>query len=82
MRQIHGVGALTVRAFALTLEYPSRFAKSKQVGPFVNRCPPHARAVFRENGPLVETRRVLSLLYSLNAESSFLVKVHPFREKL
>jgi hypothetical protein len=51
MRQIHGVGALTVRAFALTLEYPSRFAKGKQVGPFANRCPPHARAVFKENGP-------------------------------
>src|SRR5215210_6287521 len=32
--------------------------------------------------PLIETRRVLSLLYSLNAEGSFLVKVHPFREKL
>jgi hypothetical protein len=32
--------------------------------------------------PLVETRRVLSLLYSLNAEGSFLGKVHPFRERL
>jgi hypothetical protein len=42
----------------------------------------YARAVFKENGPLIETRRVLSLLYSLNAEGSFLVKVHPFREKL
>jgi hypothetical protein len=40
------------------------------------------RAVFKENGPLVETRRVLSLLYSLNAEGSFLGKVHPFREML
>src|SRR5215207_2594907 len=32
--------------------------------------------------PLVETRRVLSFLYSLNAEGSFLGKVHPFREGL
>ena len=32
--------------------------------------------------PLVETRRVLRLLYSLNAEGSFLGKVHPFRERL
>ena len=31
---------------------------------------------------LVETRKVLSLLYSLNAEGSFLGKVHPFRERL
>jgi hypothetical protein len=31
---------------------------------------------------LVETRRVLKLLYSLNAEDSFLGKVHPFRERL
>jgi hypothetical protein len=41
-----------------------------------------ARAVFKEDGPLVETRRVLSLLYSLNAEGSLLGKVHPFRERL
>jgi transposase len=39
MCQIHGVGALTVRAFALTLEYPSRFAKSKQVGPYCKLVP-------------------------------------------
>ena len=32
--------------------------------------------------PLVETRRVLSLLYRLNAEGSFLCKVHPFGERL
>jgi hypothetical protein len=41
-----------------------------------------SRAVFKEDGPLVETRRVLSLLYSLNAEGSLLGKVHPFRERL
>jgi hypothetical protein len=40
------------------------------------------RAVFKEDGPLIETRRVLSLLYSLNAEGCLLGKVHPFRERL
>ena len=32
--------------------------------------------------PLVETRRVPSLLYRLNAKGSFVGKVHPFREWL
>jgi len=39
MRKIRGVGALTVRAFAPTLEYPYRFAKSKQVGPYCELVP-------------------------------------------
>jgi hypothetical protein len=39
MRQFHGVGALMVRASALTLEYPSRFAKSKQVAPYCDLVP-------------------------------------------
>ena len=66
---VGGVAAERVAAVAL----PSRVHVG---GP---RTP---RAVFKEDGPLVETRRVLSLLYSLNAEGFFLVKVHPFREKL
>jgi hypothetical protein len=40
------------------------------------------RAVLKKNGPLGKTRKVQSLLYSLNAEGSILEKVHPFREKL
>jgi len=39
MRQIHGVGALTALAFVLTLEDPSRFAKSRQVGPYLGLVP-------------------------------------------
>jgi hypothetical protein len=52
-------------------------------GPTACRPPVFSqRAVFKEDGPLIETRRVLSLLYSLMAEGSFLGKVHPFRERL
>lgn len=39
MRQVHGVGALTALAFVLTLEDPSRFAKSRQVGPYLGLTP-------------------------------------------
>jgi transposase len=39
LRQIHGVGALTALAFVLTLEDPSRFAKSRQVGPYLGLVP-------------------------------------------
>jgi transposase len=44
LRQIHGVGALTALAFVLTLEDPSRFAKSRQVGPYLGLVP-HYRPV-------------------------------------
>jgi transposase len=39
LRQIHGVGALTALTFVLTLEDPSRFAKSRQVGPYLGLVP-------------------------------------------
>ena len=35
LRQIHGVGVLTALAFVLTLEDPSRFAKSREVGAYL-----------------------------------------------
>jgi transposase len=35
MRQVKGVGALTSLCFALTLRDPQRFAKSRQVGPYL-----------------------------------------------
>lgn len=39
LRQITGVGAITSLAFVLTLEAPSRFAKSRDVGPFLGLTP-------------------------------------------
>lgn len=39
MRQVQGVGALTVLAFAATVEDPSRFAKSREVGPYLGLVP-------------------------------------------
>ena len=39
LRQITGVGALTSLAFVLTLEEPSRFAKSRDVGAFLGLTP-------------------------------------------
>ncbi len=39
LRQVHGVGVLTALAFVLTLEDPSRFTKSRQVGPYLGLVP-------------------------------------------
>ena len=39
LRQVHRVGARTALAFVLTLEDPSRFAKSRQVGPYLGLVP-------------------------------------------
>jgi transposase len=39
LRQVHGVGVLTALAFVLTLENPSRFAKSRQVGAYLGLVP-------------------------------------------
>jgi transposase len=39
LRQVHGVGALSALTFVLTLEDPSRFAKSRQVGPYLGLVP-------------------------------------------
>lgn len=39
LRQVHGVGVLTALAFVLTLEDPSRFAKSRQVGAYLGLVP-------------------------------------------
>jgi transposase len=44
LRQGKGVGALTALAFVLTLEDPSRFAKSRQVGPYLGLVPATARS--------------------------------------
>jgi transposase len=35
LRQVHGVGVLTALTFVLTLEDPSRFAKSREVGAYL-----------------------------------------------
>ncbi len=39
LRQVHGVGTLTALTFVLTLEDPSRFTKSRQVGPYLGLVP-------------------------------------------
>jgi transposase len=39
LRQVPGVGALTALAFVLTLEDPTRFAKSREVGPAIGLVP-------------------------------------------
>jgi transposase len=39
LRQVHGVGTLTALAFVLTLEDPSRFAKSRGVGAYLGLVP-------------------------------------------
>jgi transposase len=39
LRQIPGVGPLTALAFVLTLERPERFAKSRDVGPYLGLVP-------------------------------------------
>jgi transposase len=40
LRQVHGVGVLTALAFVLTLEDPSRFAKSREVGAYLGLVVP------------------------------------------
>jgi len=39
LRQVKGVGALTSLAYVLTLENPERFAKSRDVGPYLGLVP-------------------------------------------
>ena len=39
LRQVHGVGMLSALAFVLTLEDPSRFAKSREVGAYLGLVP-------------------------------------------
>jgi transposase len=39
LRQVHGVGVLSALAFVLTLEDPSRFAKSREVGSYLGLVP-------------------------------------------
>jgi transposase len=39
LRQVPGVGPITALCFVLTLEGPARFAKSRQVGPFLGLTP-------------------------------------------
>jgi transposase len=42
--QVVGVGTLTALAFILTIEDPSRFRKSRSVGPFCGLCPRSSRS--------------------------------------
>ena len=44
LRQVGGVGSLTTLAFVLTIEDPSRFRKSRQVGTFFGICPRSSRS--------------------------------------
>jgi transposase len=39
LQQVKGVGPLTAVAFLLTIEDPARFAKSREVGPYVGLVP-------------------------------------------
>ena len=39
MRQLKGVGPITALAYVLTLENPARFAKSRDVGPYLGLVP-------------------------------------------
>lgn len=39
LRQVKGVGPLTALAYVLTLEKPERFAKSRDVGPYLGLVP-------------------------------------------
>jgi transposase len=39
LRQVHGVGVLTALTFVLTLEDPTRFAKSREVGAYLGLVP-------------------------------------------
>jgi transposase len=39
LRQVKGVGPLTALAYVLTLENPERFAKSREVGPYLGLVP-------------------------------------------
>jgi transposase len=41
LQQVKGVGPLTAGAFLLTIEDPARFAKSREVGPYVGLVPKH-----------------------------------------
>jgi transposase len=38
LRQVKGVGPITALAYVLTLENPQRFAKSRDVGPYLDWC--------------------------------------------
>jgi hypothetical protein len=39
LRQVKGVGPITALAYVLTLENPERFAKSRDVGPYLSWFP-------------------------------------------
>ena len=39
LRQVKGVGPITALAYVLTLENPNRFAKSRDVGPYLGLVP-------------------------------------------
>src|ERR1700730_14530069 len=39
LRQVEGVGPITALAYVLTLENPERFAKSRDVGPYLGLVP-------------------------------------------
>jgi transposase len=39
LRQVKGVGPITALAYILTVENPDRFAKSREVGPYLGLVP-------------------------------------------
>ena len=45
LRQVEGIGPLTALCFVLTLEDPSRFAKSRSVGAYLGLVPATERSV-------------------------------------
>ena len=48
LRQLEGIGALTALTFVLTLEDPSRFAKSRMVGAYLGLVPARDRSGDRD----------------------------------
>jgi transposase len=48
LRQVSGVGPITALTFVLTLDDPKRFAKSRDVGPFLGLRPKSRQSGARE----------------------------------
>ena len=58
LRQVEGVGTLTALTFALTLEDPSRFAKSRTVGAYLGLVPATDQSGDRDPQKGVSPRKV------------------------
>jgi transposase len=59
LRQVEGVGALTALTFVLTLEDPSRFAKSRSVGAYLGLVPGTDQSGDREIRSSASQRKVI-----------------------